>query len=191
MLVTQPRGILEWWDVRSMSRGFESRRLDDPILWLEFERGNSNIWLTDGKRMREWEESGDLGWPLKLSILHNNNYRWESGEGISRGLPPGVAGIKSMLHVAAWKLRDQTREVIGTAVPREADELLMMGNDGTVARQRKKGFYDKIEGMRGIGKHLATEAKGKLAIVILRDGTALLIDVAGARVFDEFHVGEG
>lgn len=191
VLVTQPRGIIEWWDVSSMSRGFEYELLEEPAQWLEFERESANIWLIDGQGMREWAADGELGWPLGIGAGFIGNSRWEGGEGISRGLPSGTGGLKVMLHLAAWKLMDRSRQVTGTAVPREADEFLIMGNEGMLGRQRKNGFFDKVEGRHGIGHRLAVEAQGRLALVTLKDGTALLIDVPAARVFDEFQVGKG
>jgi len=191
VLVAKASGKLEWWDVRGMEKGVEAIKPERKVGWVEFEREGLDVWMILEEGVQEWRANGSLSWHFGVPDLMERDFRWQTGEGISTGLPKGLAGLTSIWHLAAWKKNDESRQLVATLGGRRSDEFWVMGNDGRLGRQRKGGTFKVIKGVEGKGRMMGLDADGRSMMVITEEGLGFVIRVAEEMVSEGFPVGEG
>jgi WD40 repeat protein/predicted Ser/Thr protein kinase len=175
------------WDASEMGRAYQSAKLDRPVNWLAFERGNATLWLTDrDSNMRAWREKEALpGFPRKMAALPADLGFTRSGEGHARGMPGASTGALVVVHTALWHWRSGGK-VTCVAQAREADATMIGGDDPTghtaLAFQPEGRFLTKVEAHEGSADFVAIDAAATRGACINVDGLLQLVELPTAKV---------
>lgn len=187
LLVYDGSPTIKRWEVgRHLSR-YREVTLDEDVIWLEFTRETSSLWLgSRGRSLFEWEEGESPKFFAKNSSFSQVLDPWKVGEGHDRGLPDEVSVFFVFLQINGWQLMGEDKYITLADNARLADLSIVARADGTLWTRKPGSLFKKIASSAGEVSALAINAPGTMAARVFNGTYAELIDLDTKEILKEW-----